>query len=415
MFEKNEATTLTTNAEVKFPTGFALKQVKTTLTRRAAMPLLKTVENVPSQLLPRVPWKPPFVSSLLWTCLKTSMPVLIVTLRASMTFVTFGRARIVPNEVRTFTTKNMPKSNVVLVTRLGTKLQHTTTQRSMRVNVTTNETTLLRTVPLLSDGLIILLRMTCVGVGTPFDPNMPVKLPVLLEAKPLETLESLLATLAPIAGNEHMQPLSMTVTLWLTPLPARWVYAPVFLVPTCTSIPVEVEHRLKLVWVLATILFLSGVWLSWLDVPTVTSRHVSRLVLGLTGPIAYPNSKLCGKSDVIRPPSSTWPILVALTLSVIFKTGFRPRTGRNMSKRGQWCPTLLPSSELALVAVVFLIATVSLLVATLAVELAILLVTILLILVILPSVAALVVVPTLIKRVPVRLRHGVTLVHPQAL
>ncbi len=70
---------------------------------------------------------------------------------------------------------------------------------------------------------MILLRMTCVGVGTCFDPSAPVKLPALLMAKSLATDDRLLSTLLPMCGVEQMMLLRITVIVPLTPVPASVV------------------------------------------------------------------------------------------------------------------------------------------------------------------------------------------------
>lgn len=54
MVSKNEATTLTTRAAVKFRMGLPLKTKRMTLATTAARPLLTTVEQVPEKLLPTV-------------------------------------------------------------------------------------------------------------------------------------------------------------------------------------------------------------------------------------------------------------------------------------------------------------------------------------------------------------------------
>lgn len=223
MVAKNETKTLTTSAAVKLWTGFALKPNRTTLATTDAKPELKTVEKVPEQLLVNVPPIFPFVWSLLPACLQTNMPVLIVTFSVNITLVTLDTANVVRKEERTFNAKNKPSIKVLPVITFGTNLHTEYTQITSRTNVMTNDTTLVPTEVRFSEGFMTLLRMTRVGVGTPFDSNMPVKLPVRLGAKRLATREPLLATLPPMPGVEQMQLLSMTVTSPLTPRPASRV------------------------------------------------------------------------------------------------------------------------------------------------------------------------------------------------
>lgn len=148
------------------------------------------------------------------------MPVLIVTLSDNITLVTFDTASVVRKDERTFSAKKKPSIKVLPVTTFGTNLHTEYTQTTNRTRVIMNEKTFVPTDLRFSDGLMTLLRMTRVGVGTPLDPNMPVKLPVRLGAKRLATREPLFATLPSMPGVEHIQPLNMTVTDPPTPRPA---------------------------------------------------------------------------------------------------------------------------------------------------------------------------------------------------
>lgn len=107
-----EATTLRYRAIVKFPIELALKVNSVTLVRKAAMPVLMTALAVWLQLARTVVSGEPLSCSLLWTCLPTSMPVLIDRLIASVRLVRFGNASAVFTSDTTVIISSRPSSSV---------------------------------------------------------------------------------------------------------------------------------------------------------------------------------------------------------------------------------------------------------------------------------------------------------------
>lgn len=224
---KIEAMRLTASAMVKFPIGFEFRKNTMRVVTKAAMPVLTTVSTVLPKLLLTVCMMFPFVCSLLWTCLQTTMPVLMVAFIASMTFVTLGRASAVFTVDTMVRTRTMPMMIVVEVKILNS-LQSVMTQFMILTALIAVVTPFVLTSLRFSLGLTACLLKNATLVGRVFVCSSMVSRAEELMLTELETRFELAATVRWTIGVETIRPLSMTVKGRLTPVEAQVLNCPVF-------------------------------------------------------------------------------------------------------------------------------------------------------------------------------------------